>query len=102
MQHVFGRTGNLGNERADHAAALGALGLVSCHNLSTRGAHDSFDADSCFASCSNLADVLEKLRDILDFPTPKQELTLCSSSGSLWFARMYTALHLFISLPFLS
>ena len=32
MQHVYGHTGNLGNECADHAAALGALGLVSSHN----------------------------------------------------------------------
>ena len=23
MQHVYGHSGNLGNERADHAAALG-------------------------------------------------------------------------------
>ena len=33
MQHVYGHTGNMG---ADHAAALGALGLVSSHNLPTR------------------------------------------------------------------
>ena len=32
MQHVYGHTGNLGNECADHAAALGTLGLVSSHN----------------------------------------------------------------------
>ena len=32
IQHVYGHTGNLGNECADHAAALGALGLVSNHN----------------------------------------------------------------------
>ena len=37
MQHVCGHTGNLGNECADHAAALGALGLVSNHNLATLG-----------------------------------------------------------------
>ena len=28
MQHVYGHTGNVGNECADHAAARGALGLV--------------------------------------------------------------------------
>ena len=33
MQHVCGHTGNLGNECADHAAALGTLGLVSNHDL---------------------------------------------------------------------
>ena len=30
-QHVYGHTGNLGNEYADHAAALGSLGFVSSH-----------------------------------------------------------------------
>ena len=34
MQHVYGHTRNLGNECADHAAALGALGLVSSHDIS--------------------------------------------------------------------
>ena len=29
MQHVYGHMENLGKECADHAAALGALGLVS-------------------------------------------------------------------------
>ena len=64
MQHVYGHAENLGNECADHAAALGAFGLVSNHNLSTRWTHHSFDSASCFASCDNLGDVLEKLRDI--------------------------------------
>ena len=31
MQHVYGHTGNLGDECADHAAALGTFGLVSNH-----------------------------------------------------------------------
>ena len=30
MQHVFGHGGKLGNECADHAAALCAFGLISC------------------------------------------------------------------------
>ena len=33
-------------------------------NLSTRWAHHSFESASCFASCNNLGDVLDKLRDI--------------------------------------
>ena len=33
MQHVYGHTGNLGNECVDHAAALGSLGLISSHHL---------------------------------------------------------------------
>ena len=59
--HVYGHTGNLGNERADHAAALGALGLLSSHNFSTRWAHHSFGTTACFASWNNIGDVLEKL-----------------------------------------
>ena len=64
MQHVYSRTGNLGNECADHAAALGTFGLVSSQNLSTRWAHPTFDTAACFASCNNIGDVLEKLHDI--------------------------------------
>ena len=64
MQHVYSHAENLGNECADHSAALGAFGLVSNHNLSTRWARHSFDSTSCFATCHNLGDVLEKLRDI--------------------------------------
>ena len=63
-QHVCSHTVNLGNECAHHAAAFGALGLVSSHNLSTRLAHHSFDTAACFASCNNIGDVLEKLHDI--------------------------------------
>ena len=35
MQHVYGHSGNLGNECADHAAALGSLGLISSHPATT-------------------------------------------------------------------
>ena len=64
MQHVKSHSENLGNECADHAAALGAFGFVSNHNLSTRWTRHSFDSASCFATCHNIGDVLEKLRDI--------------------------------------
>ena len=37
MQHVYGHGGNLGNECADHAAALGTFGLTSSHNVDTAG-----------------------------------------------------------------
>ena len=33
MQHTYGHGGNLGNECADHAAALGTFGLTSNHNV---------------------------------------------------------------------
>ena len=39
MQHVYGHGGNLGNECADHAAALGTFGLTSSHNVATRWIH---------------------------------------------------------------
>ena len=63
-QHVYGQAENFGNECADHAAALGAFGLVSNHNFSTRWKHHSFDSASYFATFYNLGDVLEKLRDL--------------------------------------
>ena len=58
MQHVYGHTGNLGNECADHAAARGTLGLLSNHNLATRWVRRNFDTSSCFDSC-NIGKVLE-------------------------------------------
>ena len=51
MQHVYGHGGNLGNECADHAAALGTFGLTSSHNLATRWIHNNFDASVCFDGC---------------------------------------------------
>ena len=44
MQHVFGHGGNLGNECADHAAALGTFGLISSHDVATRWIRHNFDA----------------------------------------------------------
>ena len=48
MQHVYGHTGNLGNECADHAAALGSLGFISSHNVATRWVRHNFDISACF------------------------------------------------------
>ena len=62
--HVYSHSENLGNECVDHAAALGAFGLLSNHNFSTRWARHSCDPVTCFAIFRNLGDVLEKLRDI--------------------------------------
>ena len=59
MQHVYGNPGNLGNECADHAAALGTFGLVSNHNPSTRWIRRNFDTSACFGSCNNVGEVLE-------------------------------------------
>ena len=74
MQHVYSHAPNLGNDCADQAAVLGTFGLASNQNMSSRWAHPSFDSDVCFATCHNLGDVLEKLRDVrtarICLPTP--------------------------------
>ena len=64
MQHVYGHCGNLGNECADNAAALGTFGLTSSHNVATRWIHHNFDASVCFDGCNNISEVLERLQHI--------------------------------------
>ena len=64
MQHVYGHSGNLGNECADHAAALGTFGLISNHNVATRWIRHNFDASVCFDCCDNISEVLERLQHI--------------------------------------
>ena len=64
MQHVYGHSGNLGNECADHAAALGTFGLTSSHNVATRWIRNNFDASVCFDGCNNINEVLERLQHI--------------------------------------
>ena len=59
MQHVHGHAGNLGNECADHAAALGSLGLVASHNLTTRLVRQNFDTSACCGDCNSISEVLE-------------------------------------------
>ena len=51
MQHVHGHSGNLGNECADHAAALGCIR----HN---------FDAPECFDGRHSISETLERLQHI--------------------------------------
>ena len=68
MQHVYGHTGNLGNECADHAAALGTFGPTSSHNVATRWSHN-FDASVCFDGCNNISEVLERLQHIRTYAT---------------------------------
>ena len=59
MQHVYGHTGNLGDECADHAAALGTFGHGIKSYLSTRWVRHNFDTSACSGSCNNIGDVLE-------------------------------------------
>ena len=63
MQHVYGHSGNLGNECAD-AAALGTLGLTSSHNVATRWFHHNFDGTACFDGCHSITEILERLQRI--------------------------------------
>ena len=46
MQHAYGHSGNLGNECADHAGALGTSGFTSSHNVATRWIHHNFAASA--------------------------------------------------------
>ena len=91
MQHVYGHAENLGNECADHAAALGALGLVTNHNLSTRWTHHSFDSASSFGPSYNLGDVSEKFTGlptsaeiILGIPGWNYSFTCRLAASSNW------------------
>ena len=61
---VYGHGGNLGNECADHAAALRTLELTSSHNVATRWIHHKFDASVCFDGSNNVCEVLERLQNI--------------------------------------
>ena len=53
---------NVGNECADHAAALGTIGLTSSHFVATRWIRNNFDASVCFDGCNNISEVLERLQ----------------------------------------
>ena len=64
MQHVYGHGGNLGNECADHTAALGTFGLISNHNVATRWTRHNFDSSVCFDDCNNISEILEGLQHI--------------------------------------
>ena len=64
MQHVYGHSGNLGNECADRAAALGTLGFTSNHNVATRWIHHNFDAFARFDGCRNITEILGRLQRV--------------------------------------
>ena len=61
MHHVYGHAGNLGNECADHAAALGSLGFISSHNDATRWGRHNFDTSAFCEGCDNISEILERL-----------------------------------------
>ena len=62
MQHVYCHSGNLGNECADHAAALGTFGLTSSHNVATRWIRHNLDAFASSDGCHNITEILERLQ----------------------------------------
>ena len=64
MQHVYGHSGNLGNECADHAAALGTFGLISSHNVSARWVRHNFDISAYFDGCHSISETLDRLQHI--------------------------------------
>ena len=74
MQHVYGHTGNLGNACADHAAALGSLGLN--HNVATRWVRHQFDTSACCDGCKSISEILERLHSI------RKEATSLPQGGS--------------------
>ena len=64
LNHTFSHNQNVGSECADHAAALGARGLISNRNVDTRWNRPSFDANSAFGEYNNLEEALASLREI--------------------------------------
>ena len=64
MQHVYSHTGNLGNECADHAVALGSLGLISSHNVASRWVRHNFDTSACCDGCNNISEILKRLQHL--------------------------------------
>ena len=86
MQHVYSHGGNLGNECADHAAALGTFGLTSSHNVATCWIHRNFDVSVCLMAVTTPA---RSWNDCSTFeqmsPPQNRGLALFSSSGSLCF-----------------
>ena len=64
MQHVYGHSENFGNDCADHAAALGTLGLISRNNVASRWIRHNFDTSECFDGHHSISETLERLQHI--------------------------------------
>ena len=63
MQHIHSHGQDVGNECADHTAALGAFGHISNQNIRTRWVHSSFDSTTLFDACGNFDEILHVLRN---------------------------------------
>ena len=70
---------NLGNECADHAAALGSLGLITSHNVATHWVRGNFDTSACCDGCNSISEILERLHSIRTEGTslPQDESLCC-------------------------
>ena len=64
MWHVYGYSGNLGYEYADHAAALGTSEFISSHKVTSCCIPHNFDASVCFDGCNNINEIYERLQQI--------------------------------------
>ena len=64
MQHVYGHSGNLGNECADHAAALGTLDLPPATTLPLVGLIITLTQLCVSMTVTNISEVLERLQHI--------------------------------------
>ena len=73
MQHVYGHSGSVGNECADHDVALGTFGLTSSHNVATCWIRNNFDASVCIDGCTNISEVLERLQHMRNDGTSRPQ-----------------------------
>ena len=53
-RHIYSHGVSVENERVDHAAALGAIGLVSKHNVSGRCVQPSFNTQTLSVGATTL------------------------------------------------
>ena len=68
-RQIYSHAGNVGNECADHPAALGALSFVCVTTMSA----PSFNTTNLVNECNNLDEVRQCLCDPRRHPTPAQQ-----------------------------
>ena len=74
MQHVYRHGQKRGYECADHAAALGALGLISNQNIDTRWVRPSCDSATQLGACGNMDEFLQGSHDVRRTHAPVQRV----------------------------
>ena len=63
LRHIYSHGGNVGNECADHAEALGALGFVSSRNVNTRWSHPCCNTTFFVRGCNDFIEIQHRLCD---------------------------------------